>query len=46
MTHVVREVDRPGSKLHRKEVVEAVTILEAPPMKCVGIVGYNTTYFD
>merc|ERR1712183_289544 len=27
MTHIVREVDRVGSKNHKKEVVEAVTIL-------------------
>ncbi|KAH8075842.1 hypothetical protein JL720_10552 [Aureococcus anophagefferens] len=31
MTHVVRDVDRPGSKVHKKEIVEAVTVLEAPP---------------
>ncbi|KAM3572055.1 hypothetical protein VYU27_005928 [Nannochloropsis oceanica] len=43
MTHVVREVDRSGSKMHKKEVVEAVTILEAPPMKVVGVVGYVAT---
>merc|ERR1712025_824913 len=30
MTHVVREVDRPGSKVNKKEVVEAVTIIETP----------------
>merc|ERR1719284_1964133 len=36
MTHVVRDVERPGSKLHKKEVAEAVTILEAPPMIVVG----------
>jgi ribosomal protein L3 len=30
MTHVLRDVDRPGSKLHKKETVEAVTILESP----------------
>jgi large subunit ribosomal protein L3e len=42
-THIVREVDKPGSKLHKKEVVEAVTILEAPPMIAVGIVGYIET---
>merc|ERR1711909_236271 len=30
MTHVVREVDRPGSKVNKKEVVDAVTILETP----------------
>lgn len=43
MSHVVREIDRPGSKLHKKEAVEAVTIVEAPPMVCVGLVGYVET---
>jgi large subunit ribosomal protein L3e len=44
MTHVVREVNSPGSKLNKKDVVEAVTILETPKIKIVGIVGYlNTT---
>jgi large subunit ribosomal protein L3e len=43
MTHVVREVDKPGSKLNKKETVEAVTILETPPMVIVGITGYIET---
>jgi len=43
MTHIVRDVDRPGSKVHKKEVVEAVTILETPPMVVVGVVGYIET---
>lgn len=43
MTHIVREVDRVGSKSHKKEVVEAVTILETPPLVMVGIVGYVET---
>jgi len=43
MTHIVREVDKPGSKVNKKEVVEAVTILETPPMVIVGIVGYIET---
>jgi len=43
MTHIVREVDKPGSKLHRKEAVEGVTILETPPMVVVGVVGYIET---
>jgi len=43
MTHVVREVDKPGSKLNKKETVEAVTLLETPPMVIVGIVGYIET---
>merc|ERR1712216_399679 len=32
-----------GSKAHKKEVVEAVTVLEAPPMIVVGMVGYYET---
>jgi large subunit ribosomal protein L3e len=43
MTHIVREVDKPGSKIHKKEVVEAVTIIETPPMVVVGLVGYVET---
>jgi large subunit ribosomal protein L3e len=43
MTHVLRDVDRPGSKLHKKETVEAVTVLEVPPMVVVGMVGYVET---
>jgi len=43
MTHIVRDVDKPGSKVHKKEVAEAVTIIECPPMVCVGFVGYTET---
>eukprot|EP00178_Gracilaria_changii_P002239 TRINITY_DN1331_c1_g2_i1.p1 TRINITY_DN1331_c1_g2~~TRINITY_DN1331_c1_g2_i1.p1 ORF type:complete len:389 (+),score=63.77 TRINITY_DN1331_c1_g2_i1:1-1167(+) len=43
MTHITRDVHRIGSRLHKKEVVEAVTILEAPPMTVVGLVGYIDT---
>merc|ERR1712114_28178 len=43
MTHIVREVDRPGSKVNKKEVVEAVTIIETPPVMVVGVVGYIET---
>ena len=43
MTHIVWEVDRPGSKVNKKEVVEAVTIVETPPMVVVGIVRYVET---
>jgi len=43
MSHIVRDVDRPGSKLHKKEVAEAVSIVEAPPMVIVGFVGYVET---
>jgi large subunit ribosomal protein L3e len=43
MTHIVREVEKPGSKIHKREVVEAVTIIETPPMIVVGVVGYVET---
>jgi large subunit ribosomal protein L3e len=43
MTHIVRDVDKPGSKVNKKEVVEAVTILETPPMIIAGVVGYIDT---
>jgi len=43
MTHIVRVPERIGSKLHNKEIVEAVTIIETPPMVIVGIVGYVET---
>lgn len=43
MTHVVRDVNRPGSKFHKKEIVDAVSILEAPPMVVIGVVGYVAT---
>jgi large subunit ribosomal protein L3e len=43
MTHVVRGVDRPGALMHKKEVVDAVSIIETPPMVVVGVVGYVET---
>jgi len=43
LTHIMREVNKIGSKLHKKETVEAVTILECPPMIVVGLVGYVQT---
>lgn len=43
MTHIVRQVDKPGSKVHKREVVEPVTILECPPIVIVGLVGYAPT---
>eukprot|EP01023_Acetabularia_acetabulum_P065940 TRINITY_DN8813_c0_g2_i1.p1 TRINITY_DN8813_c0_g2~~TRINITY_DN8813_c0_g2_i1.p1 ORF type:complete len:420 (+),score=59.98 TRINITY_DN8813_c0_g2_i1:102-1262(+) len=43
MTHIMREVEKPGSKLHKKETCEAVTIIETPPMVIVGLVGYGKT---
>jgi large subunit ribosomal protein L3e len=44
MTHIVRDLDKPGSKAHKKEIVQGVTIVETPPMVVVGIVGYVKSY--
>lgn len=43
MTHIVRDVEKPGSKLHKKEAAEPVTIVETPAMVVVGVVGYVKT---
>jgi len=43
MTHILRTVSKPGSALHKGEAVEAVTIIDTPPMQVVGIVGYVET---
>ncbi|KAH0516898.1 60S ribosomal protein L3 [Microtus ochrogaster] len=43
MTHIFWEANRPGSKVNKKEVEEAVTIVEAPPMVVVDIVRYIKT---
>jgi len=43
MTHITRDVNKPGAKIHKKEVVEAGTIVETPPMVVVGFVGYVET---
>merc|ERR1711953_516576 len=43
MTHITRDIHRIDSRLHKKEVVEAVTIIETPPLKVVGFVGYIET---
>ncbi|CAI9561820.1 unnamed protein product [Staurois parvus] len=43
MTHTLREVHRTGLKISKREEVEAVTIVETPPLVVVGIVGYVET---
>ena len=43
MTHILRDVNRAKAKLDKKETVEAVTIIETPPLKIVGLVGYIET---
>jgi large subunit ribosomal protein L3e len=44
MTHVVKYQERrEGKKVIKKDIVHAVTVLECPPMKVVGLVGYVET---
>merc|ERR1719506_247355 len=44
MTHVVRyQEKREGKKNIKKDIVEPVTVVETPPMKVVGMVGYIDT---
>jgi large subunit ribosomal protein L3e len=43
MTHIVRQVAKAGSKLNEKDVVEAVSIVECPPLYAIGLVGYIDT---
>jgi len=43
MSTIVRDLDRPGAKMHKREIVEAVTIIETPPMIAIGVVGYIET---
>lgn len=38
-------MNKQGSKLHKKDVVEEVTIVEAPPMVVIGLIGYYETPF-
>jgi large subunit ribosomal protein L3e len=44
MTHISRQFEkREGKKMIKKDLVEAVTVVECPPMKIVGVVGYVET---
>uniref|UniRef100_A0A8D3AUP5 Ribosomal protein L3 like n=2 Tax=Scophthalmus maximus TaxID=52904 RepID=A0A8D3AUP5_SCOMX len=43
MTHTLRDMHRTGLKQAKREVVEAVTIIETPPVIVVGVVGYIQT---
>eukprot|EP00997_Jenningsia_sp_PLL12_P000045 NODE_1007_length_1326_cov_212.992952_g832_i0.p1 GENE.NODE_1007_length_1326_cov_212.992952_g832_i0~~NODE_1007_length_1326_cov_212.992952_g832_i0.p1 ORF type:complete len:396 (+),score=98.32 NODE_1007_length_1326_cov_212.992952_g832_i0:55-1242(+) len=44
MTHVVRYYERrEGKKLIKKDIVEPVTVVETPPIKVIGVVGYVET---
>lgn len=35
MTTIVRDLDRPGAKANKKEVVEAVSIVDTPPVRII-----------
>src|SRR5438874_2627921 len=41
MTTIVRDLDRPGAKLHKKEIVEAVTVIETPPVSHTPVVSFQ-----
>ena len=43
MTHNVHDVDMLGSRLHKKEIAEGISVLEAPPMVFGGFVDYIET---
>jgi len=43
MTTTVRDLDRPGSKMHKREIVESATVVDTPPLVIVGVVGYVET---
>lgn len=44
MTHVVRYMEkREGKKTIKKDVAEPVTVVECPPIKVIGLVGYIET---
>jgi len=44
MTHVVRYFEkREGKKTIKKDIVDAVTVVECPPIKVIGMVGYIMT---
>eukprot|EP01053_Blabericola_migrator_P000861 Blabericola_migrator_1__860@NODE_120_length_13560_cov_140_919884_g26_i1_p6_GENE_NODE_120_length_13560_cov_140_919884_g26_i1NODE_120_length_13560_cov_140_919884_g26_i1_p6_ORF_typecomplete_len348_score68_19Ribosomal_L3/PF00297_22/1_2e37DUF4545/PF15078_6/0_056_NODE_120_length_13560_cov_140_919884_g26_i153796422 len=43
MTHVIRDIKRPGSKLNNKDVAESATVIDCPPMIVVGVVGLIET---
>jgi large subunit ribosomal protein L3e len=40
MTTIVRDLDRPGAKMHKKEIVEAVTVVETPPVREIDKILY------
>ena len=43
MTTIVRDLNRPGSNVHKREIVEAATVVDTPELVVVGVVGYVET---
>jgi large subunit ribosomal protein L3e len=44
MTHVVKYQERrEGKKVIKKDIIHSCTVIECPPMKIVGLVGYSET---
>lgn len=43
MTTIVRDLDRPGAKMHKKEIVEAVTVIETPPVCLSAMTRWTTS---
>lgn len=44
MTHVVKYYERrEGKKIIKKDIVQSATVVECPPMKVIGLVGYVET---
>lgn len=44
MSTIVRDLDRPGAKLHKKEIVEAVTVIETPPVRRLALEKIFSTH--
>lgn len=42
MTTIVRDLDRPGAKMHKKEVVEACTVVDTPPVSTIFLFQMNS----
>jgi large subunit ribosomal protein L3e len=45
MTTIVRDLERPGAKMHKKEIVEACTVVETPPVWTHIFPPYNADGF-
>jgi large subunit ribosomal protein L3e len=41
MTTIVRDLERPGAKMHKKEIVEAVTVIETPPVCPTPVISFH-----